>query len=60
MSCEYCNEEKDIFKDACMYIPKGTSKLSLLCMDCYENGYMDSITINYCPMCGSKLGDSDD
>lgn len=60
MSCEYCKEETEIFRDANMYIPKGTKRLRVLCMDGFERGYMDSVEINYCPMCGSKLGDSDD
>lgn len=66
MSCEYCETAVDVIAqesaDGKMYafIDKGR-----LCIQGYGRPPIPFVAgghtvINYCPMCGSKIGDSDD
>ena len=68
MSCKYC--EKDTDTDLIHYTEKRGRECELwvyinngkliLENDFYDAPPTVSTIINYCPMCGSKLGDSDD
>lgn len=60
MGCQHCENEEIIFEDNQMYIRKGTDELRMVCIDGLERGYMGCVPINYCPMCGRKLGDTNE
>lgn len=64
MSCEYCKNNESLIhgfkKDKYQYWVD--IEVDELVFDgIFEDGaYHERESINYCPMCGSKLGDSDD
>lgn len=62
MSCEYCNGDKPIIEDdnrgLNMFVDDFGKTLDIAWYG--DNGWeAESIPIMHCPMCGSKLGDSD-
>lgn len=59
MGCEYCRGEKPIMANAGSTI---TIEEDQLWLEYYghDDGVWEHDTINYCPMCRRKLGDTDD
>lgn len=64
MTCHYCNgKEKDLRTqplsdrrpDSAFVCPDGAPALCI-----FVDGEGIYLNINYCPMCGEKLGDADD
>lgn len=60
MACEYCEEEKPIIDEHSVMV-----KISSFYEELYATYYDQSwdckkATINYCPMCGRKLGDTNE
>lgn len=62
MSCEYCKGEKPIIENSRGIRVNIDDYYESLFVAWYgDNGWDgESISITYCPMCGSKLGDSYD
>ena len=61
MSCKYCDgNERDIESNVYIRNERDIHRLYYLGIDCWENPVSECIDINFCPMCGSRLGDSDD
>lgn len=59
MSCEYCKDGKPIAEEDDNFVTIGRFD-DLMIVFTTEQIHLWNISINYCPMCGSKLGDSDD
>lgn len=65
MACEYCMSEKPLLESPSFHESSGVQSLindGVLSVTAdFESGYVgdfESIAINYCPMCGEKLGDA--
>ena len=58
MSCEYCKDGTLILNGD--YTQVWISDLSTILVLEKESDSIEEASINHCPMCSSKLGDSDD
>jgi len=55
--CEYCDGEKNLSESEVL---ASVFRNGLLKMSAYGDEYSSCIEINYCPMCGVKLGGDDE
>lgn len=55
--CKYCREENKDEICICFGIYKIWVNKNKLHLDIEEVGLEDELNINYCPMCGKKLGE---
>ena len=65
--CEYCEKDSKIYEDYCnshdvllemrqFSENKVKLRIDLYC-SCTETSFLQYIEINYCPICGKKLGE---
>lgn len=55
--CEFCNGEKEVTLKKGLDIGLSNNKLDFYFDTCACGYFEDELKINYCPMCGKKLGD---
>ena len=55
--CEFCNDKKEITLEKGLDIGLSNNKLDFYFDTCACGYFEDELKINYCPMCGKKLGD---
>ena len=58
MGCEYCENEEDIWCGE--YTGGHIGYNDFLYVTEFEDCNIDKIKINFCPMCGRRLGDTND
>lgn len=64
--CEYCEKDSELYSDYCnshsvllkmTKFPENKTKIGIdLCCNCEGTSFLQYIDINYCPICGRKLG----
>ena len=55
--CEFCKSKKEFTLKECLDIRLLNNKLDFYFHACACGYFEDELKINYCPMCGKKLGD---
>ena len=55
--CDFCNDEKEFALKKGLGIGISNNKLDFSFGVCACGAFEDELKINYCPMCGKKLGD---
>lgn len=58
--CRFCEGNKSIVLSNGLEITLDEDKLDLEYYFCRCGSFADELKINYCPMCGKKLGNNND